>query len=522
MSCTTDKPCRAMHGIASQVPTAGSMTTSRTHMETVGIADAMHRLAQDAFDLLATGTADTSYLHVLDSLSVEKLAQEASTAVKALCRFADQPGNLAALEKELAFLNAVESERPGADTREMLDAVRSVVDEHVTQFRQVLQQTFDSQPSGIPSVIDVCRQRLKDLAIGQPSLLRLRKFAKLVDRLRELPEHESQLLPDLYGQIFAALTQAARSELDIALSELVTRKAAQALQCRRAHLESFLTALESTSARFKRQVTAIMEAFAEECKKSRSLQAELESSLAISLSGPNEDQVVVGCRTKSASTDIGELVSKLCRDFGTNLREQVTLHHSYLDAANSSIAALITEVPTQELIDVFRNTFNSFLSEAHGLFEAIRGVGEDVCAYRLWQRAAPTCFTSALGTYRFGIAPVEFTIVQLPIAESAADEETRHKLVEDFQTLARGCHIVDGAPGSEIMVTRVLSGHLIGLEESNDCLLQRYVESDQVHHAPHLALFFADSPFGQVIPAAVQLAAQLRPLMQGNQEYDDK
>lgn len=496
-----------MWRIADQVPNRAGLGVAFTKVEKAGLADAAALLADELFDRSRTPSAERSYLKANDAWEPTSLARAARLAVSALPQLEPRLPHIDGLEARHKLLTALAAGTPSADGRAVRDAVAALVTALLDDLRCALQRTFDAEPAAVAEAVGQVRAAQQAFAWPRPDHRPLQRLATVTAKLAELPQHESQLTQDAREHVAAHLLEegwaAGERAADVVIGELARVAVARQEPALRASLKE----LEDRSLRYVQQLDVAGRRLDDNRQAIRADAERLRSSVALTVAGPDRDQVLSGMKAAARCADLVSLVAALRPDLEARLRESARRRYPHVDAGGGSLAALVVELPAAEIVAAVEGLVADHLGVGHSLYELLERHGVIAAAEFLWRRAAPTCFFKGRDHDRFGTPTTEIAIVRLPAAIGPRDEPVRAELAAAFRAQDPTCHVTEGGREQGVSVLRIAAGFPIGVEQSNHALIQRYAVAAEEAHTPHLIGLVPDAPLGEASPGYVRLAS---------------
>lgn len=491
-----------MWGIPDQIPSRATATTSKTNVGRGGVIDAAAALGRQVFETIKLARGERAHVQAIDDLNPGRLSKMAMTAITSLAQFESTPMTLAEVNERYEVLKHVAAGTASRDAREIAEAVQKVVEGRTAEVRAGFGKLFDQQPADVVDAVVQGRQQLNDYTPPRGNLKLLAKLRRILQRLHELPQFETSLVPGTYQGVRTALLQEARKATEEALVEVIDGQTWAALQDKRPTLEVFFKEIQARGVKFQTQVSAVVDDLAEKQQEARQQEQEMASSATLTLPGPDKDEVLTGMRTVAGCAEVSALVELLVPEFDAALRTFARHHYPHLDAQNASFATLNVEIRSGEIAEILVRLVESRLGTGHSLYQLVERYGIAKCAEYLVQRAGATCFFAGRTEHRFGFTPMEFAILRMPPAKDSADEEVRELFRGEVEHLAPNLHVDEGNDlDREISITRFFCGWIIGTEAANGALLQHYAFAGDEGHPPHLVGIVSDSPLGKVSPA---------------------
>lgn len=495
----------SMWCIPDQRPSRGSIGVAHTAFSRSGRAEAGRTLAEEAVRLWHARPPDRAHEQQTDALALEHLVGAVESKV---ATFLQGTPTAEQLEERLKLLTELQARNATASYRQVAHAIELVVAERTGKVGDGLGAAFDANPVAVGEALAHVRDALRGLVWPTTETsAALKRFDRLVQKLRDLPEFEARLTPQATSRVSAYLVEEARAVASRATHEVLEMLTADAL---RRHLPSVTAALcdlEERGVRYQQQVTAMVNALADQVRVHHQDEQGTASSIALLLPGPSQHEIVGALMVAKDCTDITTLATKMIGEFELRLRDRAS--RSYPHAASAGLPSLMLHLPYTELVTVWTRLLDAIQRvPGFSLYERLLAFGLDAAADQLWALAAPTCFFAGRDHEVFGVGIQEIAVVALPPARGGPDDERiRGELAQRFRAKAEDncCQVTDGAGSDELTVCRILAGFPIGIEYANHALLQSYVAAGNRGHLPHLVGIIGDSELGRPSPAHLAL-----------------
>lgn len=506
----TKQPYQPMWDGRRQKAGRASITVSETSLGRYGLAEASRTLLDVVIDSFLEKSLDKELgQYSLDALQPAALLEMASRELDGLDELQIQGSPEESLARLRDLLKAVLAGRDMSPAGRIVnEKIEAVCRERVAKLCDSVRRQVDVNPTAMGPWLDTVQVSLSGQRWTPPDPHHRHELERLVNLLEQVNKATERLLPEARRSVVSALVERGRRAFEAAWKDMVVQRLKAIMTAEAPKLDDFIREQKERSAKYARQLKQLETLHREHQEALHGGHEASAAGVCLALPGPSRDEILTGMKAATRCQDLGQLVERLRGAFGLAMKERARESHPHLPT-DASAVALLTELPAEALLNVWRRVIEEHLGSGHSLYQQIAAYGVQKTADFLFARAAPTCYFAGHDHRNFGMPIQELVVVTLPPATRIEDQPIRAELVKAFRRLAKECYVPDvSANVKEIRVARIRSGWVIAADASNSALLERYVRAGR-SYAPHLFDLVPDALNGQVSPGYVTL---LRPM----------